>query len=224
MRRWKRSDLSGWRLKPEANTTTHRYSTRYPDTVQLPSIPRRAEYQIRDLLAATTMRLRLLVPTLGEHFADAASIVQAFESAGFRTSYDLLFGDPPEVLFSKLPDGTISYSDLQDLLSQVASATAAHGLAGDVVLEEEQNVKSAHFGGETGVLELDEMAAGAFGAYGVTEVSGSAASRLVLWIVVRHLAQCGESSALWIDTSYDFSVDQAVLALQSIPFKVSCAP
>ncbi|KAG8959450.1 hypothetical protein FRC00_001604, partial [Tulasnella sp. 408] len=165
------------------------------------------------------MRLRLLVPTLGEHFADAASIVQAFESAGFRTSYDLLFGDPPEVLFSKLPGGTISYSDLQDFLLQVASATAAHGLAGDVVLEEEQNVKSAQFGGETGVLELDEMAAGAFGAYGVTEVSGSAASRLVLWIVVRHLARCGESSALWIDTSYDFSVDQAVLALQSIPFK-----
>ncbi|KIO34742.1 hypothetical protein M407DRAFT_16694 [Tulasnella calospora MUT 4182] len=165
------------------------------------------------------MKLRLLVPTLREHFANAASILQAFENAGFRTSYDLLFGGPPEMLFSKLPHGTISYSGLQYFLEQVATATAAHGLAGDVVLEEEQNIKSAQFGGETGVLELDEMAAGAFGAYGVTEVSGSAASRLVLWIVVRHLAQYGESSALWIDTSYDFSIDQAVLALQSIPFK-----
>ncbi|KAG8916521.1 hypothetical protein FRC01_003013 [Tulasnella sp. 417] len=165
------------------------------------------------------MRLRLLVTTLQERFPDATSILQAFENAGFKTSYDLLFGEPPEVLFSKLPDGTISYPDFQDLLSQVAIAAAAHGLAGDVVLEEEQSVKSAQFGGETGVFELDEMAAGAFGAYGVTEVSGSAASRLVLWIVVRHLARYGESSALWIDTSYDFSADQAVLALQSIPFK-----
>lgn len=166
------------------------------------------------------MRLRLLMPALQEHFADASNIVQAFDDAGFKTSYDLLFGDPPEVLLSKLPEGTISYPDLQGFLSQVAVAAAAHGLSGDIVLEDEQKIKSAQFGGETGVLELDEMVAEAFGAYGVTEVSGSAASQLVLWVVVRHLAQYGESSALWIDTTYDFSVDQAALALQNIPFEV----
>ncbi|KAG8954448.1 hypothetical protein FRC04_011775 [Tulasnella sp. 424] len=145
------------------------------------------------------------MPALQEHFADASNIVQAFDDAGFKTSYEALFGDPPEALLSKPSE---------------AVATAAHGSSGDIVLEDEHKIKSAQFGGDTGVLELDEMVAEAFGAYGVTEVSGSAASHLVLWIVVRHLAQYGESSALWIDTTYDFSVDQAALALQNIPFEV----
>ncbi|KAG8978120.1 hypothetical protein FRC05_011236 [Tulasnella sp. 425] len=166
------------------------------------------------------MRLRLLMPALQEHFADASNIVQAFDDAGFKTSYEALFGDPPEALLSKPSEGTISYAGLQGFLFQVAVATAAHGSSGDIVLEDEHKIKSAQFGGDTGVLELDEMVAEAFGAYGVTEVSGSAASHLVLWIVVRHLAQYGESSALWIDTTYDFSVDQAALALQNIPFEV----
>ncbi|KAG9015625.1 hypothetical protein FRB90_004696 [Tulasnella sp. 427] len=166
------------------------------------------------------MRLRLLLPSLQEYFANASTIVQALENAGFRTSDDLMFGDTPEGVLSKLEATTISYAGLQDFLLQVAVASSAVGSSGDTVVEEEQNIEWAQVGGETGVLELDEMVGEAFRDYGVTEVSGGAASRLVLWLIVRHLARYGESSVLWIDTSYDFSVDQAALALQSIQFKV----
>ncbi|KAG9027574.1 hypothetical protein FRB95_007605 [Tulasnella sp. JGI-2019a] len=157
------------------------------------------------------MRLRLLLPSLVDQWSDAAQIIKALETASIKTTYELLFAGLPEVIYGRIPTGLITFDQFTEFREQIALLSSAQGENGleayrHEVAEEEARIG---FGGETGVEELDELVANAFGAYGAVELSGSATPLVALWIVLRYLALHESSSAWWIDTTTNFSVNQA---------------
>ncbi|KAG8906796.1 hypothetical protein FRB99_006063 [Tulasnella sp. 403] len=169
------------------------------------------------------MRLRALAPSCLELFPNAVDIVKAIESTGVKTVDDLLaVYDTPESIYDGLPPAIrISLPDFRAFCEQLVFAAAAPGQSGLEAFKQEELQESGRFGGETGVEQLDALMGGSFGSYTVTEFSGVAMTQLVLWIVLRHLALYGESSALWLDTTGEFPAEQASSAIHYIVEKDS---
>ena len=91
--------------------------------------------------------------------------------------HDLLFDDP---LFRKIPPespaGSVSVTDLRN---QVALLSAAPGKSGESAYEEEAAQEAFADVAGTGVADLDALVGDAFGAYGITEVSGVSTTQVV---------------------------------------------
>lgn len=152
------------------------------------------------------MRLRTVLPPLPNDLLDA------LEDLGIKTDADLLFSGDAVDLWRKLPDDSITLQEVADLMTRVAAQQAAPMMRGDVLLQDETErcEKRASDALYSGVQALDELVGG-FGQYRVLEISGDGCSgktALALQIVLRYLSGCANSSAVWIDTTGDFSADR----------------
>ncbi|KAG8880818.1 hypothetical protein FRB97_000409 [Tulasnella sp. 331] len=169
------------------------------------------------------MRLRLLVPCLVDQWPNVAEIVKALEGASIKTTYELLFSGPPEVIYGRLDMALLTFPQFTELHEQIALLSSTQGETGPQAYSHEMEEEAAIVGGDTGVEDLDNLLAGAFSAYGVVELSGSMASLMALWVVLRHLTLYEDSDSWWIDTTSDFSVDQAAAITQAIQSQTSLA-
>lgn len=125
------------------------------------------------------MRLRLLVPSLVEQWPNAADIVKTLEGASVRTTYELLFSGPPELIYSRLDAALLTFPQFAELREQVALLSSTPGETGLKAYVHEVDEEEARVGGGTGVKDLDDLLADAFSAYGVAELSGSVTSLMV---------------------------------------------
>jgi RAD51-like protein 3 len=165
------------------------------------------------------MRLAALVPTV------PLDLVESLEKCGIRTDTELLFSGTAADIFKRLPPETVSLHDLTKYIALVTERAAAPGIRADILLSQE----SHDYELTSGVAELDRLLGG-FGGSRVLEISGdkgsgksvSAANKvssiwwtesgvktLALNIVLRLLVEDNDSGAIWIDTTGDFSVQNA---------------
>ncbi|KAJ1307596.1 hypothetical protein OPQ81_001691 [Rhizoctonia solani] len=142
-------------------------------------------------------------------------ILPALESAGIRTTHDVLFTPLPELL-ARLSDTEDCLStDIIQLQDEIALACAVPGVRGDELLEKEELIikamKPQQFTA-LGVKSVDDILRETlYGPY-VVEISGTAGSgksTIAMQIVLRRLAHDLDASALWIDCSGDFSGERA---------------
>lgn len=181
------------------------------------------------------MRLSSLVPSI------PADVVTCLESQGIRTDMDLLFATTTLDTYKRLPAGTATLEELIEYRSLAAKSGAAPGISGHelVLLEdmEEDNVIQL----QTGVKALDDFFRGLAGRR-LIELSGDGGSgksvrhcqiwkaqasnnliihqTVALNLVLRHLALHTNDSALWVDTTCNFSADwanQLVKVTQALP-------
>ncbi|KAF8072080.1 P-loop containing nucleoside triphosphate hydrolase protein [Lyophyllum atratum] len=156
------------------------------------------------------MRLAALVPSL------PTELVSCLDRNGIRTDTDLLFRPTAEV-YRLLPHGTIALSDLEETISRVRELASAPGISGADMLKLELQADSRAPVLSSGVEGLDQLLGG-FGQRRVIEISGdkqSGKTTLALNVVLRHLAEFATGNVVWIDTTGDFSVEQATLVLGS---------
>ncbi|RDB31002.1 DNA repair protein RAD51 4 [Hypsizygus marmoreus] len=150
------------------------------------------------------MRLATLVPSV------PAGLVDCLEKCGIRTDTDLLF-TPTLDLYRQLPSGTITLRELGKTIARVADLASAKGTSGVDMLKEEVDAQSKSRQLSSGVSELDQLLNG-FGGQHVFEICGdrqSGKTVLALNVVLRHLSQSENTKVLWMDTTGDFSVDEA---------------
>ncbi|KAF8150690.1 P-loop containing nucleoside triphosphate hydrolase protein [Crassisporium funariophilum] len=157
------------------------------------------------------MRLSNLVSTV------PAQLVACLDAIGIRTEMDLLFSASPFEIFRQLPAGTISLQELEEYIDSVAKLCAAPGLSGyDLLLEELAGVQKFEL--ISGNEELDHFLSG-LGGGRVIEISGdygTGKSTLALNLVLRNLASHPENTALWIDTTGDFPIENATKLSDSL--------
>ncbi|KDQ14816.1 hypothetical protein BOTBODRAFT_330184 [Botryobasidium botryosum FD-172 SS1] len=153
--------------------------------------------------------------TLAEKYLQ---VVKALDLAGVRTDADLLFGWPAAELYHKLQklqpslEQQVTRENFFEFRDEVLRAVSVSALTGDDELElEMQRQDNATIEIGSGVERLDEMIGG-FGKHQVVEISGATGSGktlLTLQVTLRHLSQDAEASALWLDTTGDFSAERA---------------
>lgn len=174
------------------------------------------------------MRLQTLVPHI------SVELVDALEQCGIRTDAELLFPGNIADIYSRLPHGSTTLSELHNSFAIVAEKAAAPAFRADELLRigavDDYDLSS-------GVHELDRLLGG-FGDNRLIEVSGDRGSgktvggvapnptlqriiklllqALALQIVLRHLSENPDSAAHWIDTTGEFSPQRAVTVLQSL--------
>jgi RAD51-like protein 3 len=169
------------------------------------------------------MRLRAVEPPI------PLELVDALETCNIRTDYDLIFSASTTDIIRRLPPGTISQQALDDLYACVlesASAVATRGcdtLSAEKRSEEAKSVSSPKFGVELLDAVLRELGHGH-----VLEISGDKGSAksvryhkdvevlrlihaqlLALNLVLQALCNDDSASALWVDTTGDFSAETA---------------
>ncbi|KII84438.1 hypothetical protein PLICRDRAFT_147192 [Plicaturopsis crispa FD-325 SS-3] len=155
------------------------------------------------------MRLQTLVPHI------SAELIDALEQCGIRTDAELLFPGNIADIYSRLPHGSTTLSELHNSFAIVAEKAAAPAFRADELLRigavDAYDLSS-------GVHELDQLLGG-FGDNRLIEISGDKASgktALALQIVLRHLSENSDYVAHWIDTTGEFSPQRAVTVLQSL--------
>ncbi|OCH86606.1 P-loop containing nucleoside triphosphate hydrolase protein [Obba rivulosa] len=147
------------------------------------------------------MQLRTLIPSLPQ------ALVDALDAQGIRTDADLLFSSSSTDIFKKLPTGTISLREFNELVAQVTERASAPAVRGDEVFTAETKIREDIIDEDfhTGLPKLDELLGG-LSPPRVVEISGdrgSGKTTLALQLVLRHLSRVHDSSALWIDTTGD---------------------
>ncbi|CAE6464130.1 unnamed protein product [Rhizoctonia solani] len=149
-------------------------------------------------------------------------ILPALESAGVRTTYDVLF-TPLSDLLTRLSNAQdILTTDIIQLQDEIALACAVPGVRGDQLLEKEESVmqtmKPDTFA-PLGVDSVDELLGETlYGPY-VVEISGTAGSgksTIAMQVVLQRLAHDMDASALWADCSGDFSGERARRMCQTL--------
>ncbi|KAM5539255.1 hypothetical protein V8D89_007128 [Ganoderma adspersum] len=161
------------------------------------------------------MRLQNCVPPL------RPEVVQALQDIGVKTDTDLLLADDPISIFTKLPPGHgISLKDFNLIVAQVAEIAAAVPVHGDKLLERETKRREDVFTEDllVGLPDVDALLGG-FSPPHVVELSGdpgSGKTALALQVTLRHLANAGDSSVLWVDSGGEFSPERVALLLEQL--------
>ncbi|KAG5635921.1 hypothetical protein H0H81_009662 [Sphagnurus paluster] len=150
------------------------------------------------------MRLAALVPSI------SAELVSSLDQCGIRTDTDLVL-KPAIEIYRQLPPKTITLYDLEQAVARVTELASAPGISGsDMLIIETEKQNRAPFL-SSGIETLDRLLDG-FGGCRVVQISGdkqSGKTTLVLNIVLRHLAEFSDGNIVWIDTTGDFSAEQA---------------
>lgn len=196
------------------------------------------------------MRLRSLIKE-AENPTQCSRIVQALDQIGIRTDADFLFGWPATELFDKLQNSLVTqpseshvtYEEFYDFRDRLLKKLAVPASTGDVELEREMNRLATVPGASSGVEEIDSMTGG-FGRCEVMEVAGATGSGktvrrrfflpcvwltlinptsqlLLFQVVLRYLSNHNEASALWLDTTGEFSAERAREMMEFIQGPVS---
>ncbi|PPQ64571.1 hypothetical protein CVT26_001969 [Gymnopilus dilepis] len=162
------------------------------------------------------MRLSSLVPTI------SSNLVAALETRGIRTEADLLYKASAFEIYKLLPAKTVTLQELIDCIEIVAGVSAASGFSGTQLYHAEEATRSKDADFRSGHVDLDSFLKGLNGQ--VIEISGdrsSGKSTLALNLVLRSIA-FSDTSAVWIDTTGEFSAVKAstILAQAKIPDSV----
>ncbi|CDO71803.1 hypothetical protein BN946_scf184939.g27 [Trametes cinnabarina] len=169
-----------------------------------------------------SMHLQQLSPPLREDF------VQALQDIGVWSDTDLLLANEPTTIFGRLPPELgITLLEYRQAVVKVAELASAPPAYGDRLLESEnRRYEDIHSDDMlVGVPEVDALLGG-FSAPRVVELSGdkgSGKTALALQLVLRHLANVGNSSVLWIDSSGEFAPERAALMLDQITGEYSAS-
>ncbi|EIW84090.1 hypothetical protein CONPUDRAFT_142527, partial [Coniophora puteana RWD-64-598 SS2] len=159
---------------------------------------------------AANMRLQALVPHLPQ------DLVSAWAEIGIRTDTDLLFSGSAVDILSRLPEGSIRLAQLRDYIALVAQQSSSPAIRGDELLEQELAPSQiSTFCLTAGVPEIDSLLETSERSlvYEISGDRGSGKSILALHLVLQQLVS-NDVSALWMDTTGDFSVDRARHQLQ----------
>ncbi|CAE6461832.1 unnamed protein product [Rhizoctonia solani] len=142
-------------------------------------------------------------------------ILPTLESAGIRTTHDVLFTPLPDLLSRLSNVQDILTTDIIQLQDEIALACAVPGSRGDELLEKEESViekMKPHMFAALGVDSVDTVLGETlYGPY-VVEISGTAGSgksTIAMQVILQRLAHDMDASALWIDCSGDFSGERA---------------
>ncbi|KJA26228.1 hypothetical protein HYPSUDRAFT_198987 [Hypholoma sublateritium FD-334 SS-4] len=160
------------------------------------------------------MRLSNLIPSI------PANVVACLEVQGIRTDTDLLFSTTTFDIYKRLPAGTATLEELTEYTTIAAEIGAAPGMSGHELLLLENTYGDVQL--RTGNAELDGLLRGLDGRW-IIELSGdkgSGKSTVALNLLINHLASNLEDTALWIDTTCDFSPERATQfldATQTLP-------
>lgn len=111
------------------------------------------------------MRLASCVPVIRD------DLVHALETCGIRTDRDLLFSITSLELFQRLPSGTATLHELDQLKELVAESAAAPASTGLDLFSKEQQSQREAVGIVSDTPELDELF-GSFSGPGVIHISG----------------------------------------------------
>ncbi|CAE7067451.1 unnamed protein product [Rhizoctonia solani] len=149
-------------------------------------------------------------------------ILPALESAGIKTTYDVLFTPLPDLLTRLSNAQDVLTVDITQLQDEIALACAVPGTRGDELLEKEESTIETmrpHTFTPLGVDSVDTLLGEMlYGPY-VVEISGTAGSgksTIAMQIVLRRLAHDTDVSALWVDCSGDFSGERARRICQTL--------
>ncbi|CAE6379539.1 unnamed protein product [Rhizoctonia solani] len=149
-------------------------------------------------------------------------ILPALETAGIRTTHDVLFITLQELLGRLSSAQDILMTDIIQLQDEIAAACAVPGVRADELLEKEASVIDAmkpHTFTALGVDSVDDLLGEMlYGPY-VVEISGtvgSGKSTIAIQIALRRLAHDLSASVLWIDCSGDFSGERAKRICQNL--------
>ncbi|GLB40569.1 putative P-loop containing nucleoside triphosphate hydrolase protein [Lyophyllum shimeji] len=157
------------------------------------------------------MRLAGLVPSI------SAELVSCLDKLGIRTDTDLVFRPIIEV-YRQLPPGIVALRDLENVVTRVTELASAPAMSGADMLKLEMQADTKAPVLSSGIDHLDRLLGG-FGGRRVIEIAGdkqSGKTTLALNIVLRHLAEFRHGRAVWLDTTGDFSVEQATEVLKSL--------
>ncbi|PPQ90797.1 hypothetical protein CVT25_012117 [Psilocybe cyanescens] len=155
------------------------------------------------------MRLSNLVPSI------PANLVASLEANGIRTEVDLLFSASTFDIYKRLPANTITLQELIDYTAVAAELCAAPGLSGQELYQLEKLATSGASELQSGNESLDAFLRG-LGGRKVLEISGdkgAGKSTFALSLLLHHLASSTVSKAVWIDTTGEFSLEQAAQLL-----------
>ncbi|GAB1525131.1 hypothetical protein RhiTH_008288 [Rhizoctonia solani] len=167
------------------------------------------------------MRIRTIqrnVPRL----VSKSHILPALESAGIKTTHDVLFTPLGELLNRLSGAEDILTTDIIELQDEIAAVCAVPGIRGDELLENEvlaaEAMKPYSFSA-LGVKSVDDLLGETlYGPY-VVEISGqtgSGKSAIAMQVALRRLAYDPDASTLWVDCSSDFSVERAKRICQNL--------
>ncbi|KAF8905060.1 P-loop containing nucleoside triphosphate hydrolase protein [Gymnopilus junonius] len=154
------------------------------------------------------MRLSSLVPTI------PANLVASLEANGIRTDVDLLYAAPAFEIYKRLPAKTVTLQELLEYISIVASLSAAPGISGFELYQLDQVKKPEDDVLRSGNTDLDVFVHGLNGR--VIEISGdrgSGKSTLALSFTLHSIGSSSHTSAVWIDTTGEFSPGGAAAIL-----------
>ncbi|KAF9565352.1 P-loop containing nucleoside triphosphate hydrolase protein [Agrocybe pediades] len=153
------------------------------------------------------MRLSNLVPAI------PANIVASLDAIGVRTEIDLLFSGSTFEIYNRLPANTLTLRELTEYTALAAELCAAPGTTAQEALRLEKEALTGDDELRSGLEELDELLRG-LGSGKVIEISGdkgSGKTTLALNIILHHLAsQPTPGTAVWVDTTGDFSSEKAL--------------
>ncbi|KAF8699283.1 P-loop containing nucleoside triphosphate hydrolase protein, partial [Rhizoctonia solani] len=149
-------------------------------------------------------------------------ILPALESAGIKTTHDVLFTPLGELLNRLSGAEDILTTDIIELQDEIAAVCAVPGIRGDELLEKEvlaaEAMKPYSFSA-LGVKSVDDLLGETlYGPY-VVEISGqtgSGKSAIAMQVALRRLAYDPDASTLWVDCSSDFSVERAKRICQNL--------
>ncbi|KAF5327347.1 hypothetical protein D9619_004447 [Psilocybe cf. subviscida] len=164
------------------------------------------------------MRLSNLIPSLPQ------DLISALETIGIRTEMDLLFSASALDMYNRLPAGSITFQDLSYYMGLAAELCAAPGAsARDLwTLEDEARRKDVQLA--TGDEEFDLFLSG-LGSRRVLELSGDSGSgktTLAVQLILYHLAANPNHTGTYVDTTGDFSLDQAsrIVETKQLPINI----
>ncbi|KAJ7499227.1 P-loop containing nucleoside triphosphate hydrolase protein [Mycena latifolia] len=155
------------------------------------------------------MRLAACIPSIPAH------LVSSLESCGIRTEADLLFSGSTFDIFRRLPAGTTTFRELEEITALAAKLASAPGQTAAELLTAHTGPSEDDF--LSGLPQLDELLYGLATSRRVIEVSGgkgSGKTSLLLHLILRHLVHRPQSGVLWIDTTGDFSTARAAAILE----------
>ncbi|KAI0741913.1 P-loop containing nucleoside triphosphate hydrolase protein [Daedaleopsis nitida] len=150
-------------------------------------------------------------------------LVQDLQELGIKTDTDLLLTHDPLAVFSKLPPGHgISLKQFREILTQVTGIAAAAPTDGNKLLEREtkrqEDIFADHSDLLLGVPDVDALLGG-FSPPMLVELSGdtrSGKTGVALQVALRHLTRNQHASALWIDSSGEFSPERVAQLLDQL--------
>ncbi|KAG9103105.1 hypothetical protein FRC06_000207 [Ceratobasidium sp. 370] len=159
------------------------------------------------------MRLRTIhrdIPLL----ASDSKILESLESAGIKTTYDVLFSPLPDLLARLTNAKGILTTDIIALQEQIATATAAECTRANELYTKEVGVLDSMRppnGHLLGIQALDDLLGPTLSGPYVIELSGttgSGKSTLAMQLVTHCLVHNPDVSALWVDASGEFSSER----------------